>query len=145
MTNIDIIFLVIALAFVVLVGFLARLTYVATKTLKKVNITINLVQKQLANLGHEPRELIHNINDLSHDLNVKLKCLNPFFRSLSNLGEGLEKKTSSFKNKTFWKKQPSDGVNSEQNPEASKLADLVNWTLLGIKIWQQFKERREKV
>lgn len=76
MTTTEIILLIFALAFVVLVIFLARFLYVATKTVRRLNRTIS------------------GVNLITFDAQQKLKTLNPLFHSLSNLGKTLQKKTN---------------------------------------------------
>src|SRR5437016_5648192 len=84
MTPVEIAILVSVLAFVVLVIFLGKFLYTTCKTLEKV-------QKQLDDLGNQPKDILL-------DVQTKMKCLDPLFNALSNVGVGLEYKTSSFRN-----------------------------------------------
>lgn len=138
MTPSEIIFLVIGIAIVVLVIFLVRTLFIAGKTLKKVNHLIVSVQKQVDNLGHEPRNLLRNVNDISSDFNSKMKCLNPLFGAVEDVGEGLQFKTNSFKER-FQQNRVKEERNVDGEDEPYK--DLVDLVTLGVKFWSKYKKR----
>jgi len=78
MDTYQIIFLVIAIAIVVLVAFIVRFLCKAEKTLT-------------------------NLNVLSEDLNSKMQCIHPFFRMISVVGEGLEYRAASLNRQHLFK------------------------------------------
>jgi uncharacterized protein YoxC len=143
MTVFDICLIIISLSFFVLVIYLILLIVSLRKTLSKVNRSMVLLQKRVEELGHQPRDLIHTINAISADVYGKLRSLDPLFRSLHNVGEGVENKTKSFKEKTFWvpgREKLRDEFQDEDDHGTA--SDLLDWALLGVNIWQKFKKKR---
>jgi uncharacterized protein YoxC len=143
MTPNEIIWLVVAIFIILLIICLGWLIITLCNTLTKVNGTLDATQKHIDKLGDEPRDIIRNVNEISGDVLYKMKCLNPIFHSVSNLGECLECRTTPLRNKAFWSsmKEKVDLDREELTPTTEdKVADLVNWGLLGLKVWQQFKK-----
>lgn len=143
MTAFDISFLIIAIAFAILVVFLVLFIVSLRKTLKRVDQSIVILQKKVNELGHEPQELIHNASAITADIYGKLRYLDPLFRTVHNLGESLETKTSRFKEKTFWvpnRKLGEPTFEEEEGHKQSTASDVLEWALLGINIWKKFKK-----
>jgi uncharacterized protein YoxC len=122
MTPIEIACLVSALAFVVLVIFLARFLHTTCKTLQKAAKTLD------------------DLDAVTRDVEGKMKCLDPLFRAASNVGEGLEFKTSAFKNVCFCKACRAR-LDASNACEESASAKWVHLALMGANIWQDFKTR----
>lgn len=141
MSVVEIIFLIIAISFVVLVIFFIKLFCSASKTLDKATQTIESLQRQLDDLGHEPRNLIRHANEISANTVEKMKQLNPFFRAIANIGEEIEYKTAQSKETLLCRHLRSKSYGASEARE-SQLAELIEWGLLGVSIWQKFKERR---
>lgn len=117
----EILLLILTIVFVILAGYLINLIIAATKTLE------------------EAKKALSPLNEISLDLQKKISYLDPLFRAVSNLGEGLEMKTASLKEQHYWK-CVSQNVNKEKSDDT--VADLIEWALLGAGIWQKFKGRR---
>lgn len=126
MTPNEIIFLIVALTFILLVIFLIRFICVSCKTLNKVTETTDSLKKQLDSLGLEPRDLMRHTNEISLDLRNKLRHLEPFFKATENIGTSFEYKSSSYR----------------QIPEENTLNEIIDWVVLGMSLWQRFKKRR---
>lgn len=138
----DIILLIVAIAFLILVIFLAQFLYTACTTLKNANQVLDSVKNQLDNFENHPRDLVHSVNEITQDVNRKMKCIDPWFRLISQLGEVAENKACSFTQKGIldrFKEKVSE------NPEAKNFtdSDLIEFALLGLKLWQKFQTRRE--
>lgn len=128
MTPFEIILLIFALAFVLLVIFLAKLLNTASNTLSSV-------QKQIEDLGHEPRNLVRHANEIAVNLNHKLKNLDPLFHTVANIGEALECKTTR-------SPQPEHGEKVQWNSEESKWSDVADLVIAGANLWQKIKRSR---
>lgn len=141
MTPLEISFLVIALAFVVLVIFLGKFLHTTCKTLQKVTQTLEAVQRQVDDLGHEPRNIFQRTNEIACDVQAKMKCIDPLFRALSNVGEGLEFKTSMYRDVSICRccKAKLDASNAF---EENNVTRCIRLALLGIRILQDLKTRR---
>ena len=141
MTTVEIILLVVAIAFVFLSIYLVRLICASCKTLSKINQTVDSLQKQLDDLGHEPRDLIHHVNEISADVQGKMKSIDPLFRAVSNVGEELELRTALLKEKSLYKYFRSKSA-SFSSLEDDTPVEFIEWALLGINLWQKFKRGR---
>jgi len=119
----EILLLILTIIFVILAGFIINLVIAATKTLKEVN------------------QAILPLKAISMDLTQKMNYLNPLFRAVSNLGEGLEVKTAALKEQHNWN-CVSEKIIAEKEKSDDTVADLIEWAVLGVSIWQKFKRRR---
>lgn len=128
MTPSEIILLIIAIIVFILVIFLSWFLYTAIKTLRKVNQTIGLIKSQIHDLGQNPKHLIRNITDISCDVHKMLRCVSPYFRTISFLGEKLEDKVT-------------ENGEEDSEKENNQVSDAVNMCLLGMKLWKNFKKR----
>jgi uncharacterized protein YoxC len=141
MTTVEIIFAIIALGFILLVIFGVRFLCVGCKTLNKVNETVDSVKRQLDDLGHEPRDLMHHTNEISAEILTKMKHLDPFFRAAANIGEELECKTYFYKENAFCKFISSKFRPTDECKE-NTVVECIEWALVGINLWKKLKQRR---
>lgn len=88
---------VIALAFVALVIFLIKVLQSAAKSLDNVSSTLVDVQKTIEELTYEVKQTIRNVNDITVDVEHKLKQVDPLMETVKNLGEILNDVTLSSK------------------------------------------------
>jgi uncharacterized protein YoxC len=141
MTAGEIIWLVVAVFIVLLIIFIIKFLIDLSKTQKSVDLTLGTVQKQINNLGDEPRDLIHNANQITSDIHHKMKCLNPLFHTVSNVGENFEYQTSNLKERSYWR-SVKEKIELEEPPSTptDKASDLANWALMGLKVWQNFRK-----
>lgn len=129
MTPSEIIFLIIAIIVFILVIFLSWFLYTAIKTLRKVNQTIGLIKNQIHDLGQNPKHLIRNVTEISCDVHKMLRCVSPYFRTISYLGEKLEDKVV------------EKEVGEYDEKDDGQVSDALNMCLLGMKLWKKFKKR----
>lgn len=134
MTPVEIAVLVCALAFVVLVVFLINFLCTLCKTL-------TALRKQVEDLGHEPRDILHHTHEVVADVQGKMKCLDPLFHAISNVGEGLEFKTSAFKEVSICRccKAKLDAANAGEENTAMRFMRLA---LVATRIWQDLQSRK---
>ncbi len=109
MTPVEIAYIVVAVAIVALVIFLAVFLYKASKAVEQVN------------------QLIENSN-------YKMRSLDPFFNALCNVGEGLEERTSSFKEHIHCQCCSSQ--------KKSPVEQYLRLALLGTRIFNDIQTRR---
>lgn len=88
---------IIALAFVALVIFLIKVLQSAAKSLDNVSSTLVDVQKTIEELTYEVKQTIRNVNDITVDVEHKLKQVDPLMETVKNLGEILNEVTLSTK------------------------------------------------
>ncbi|NMO97277.1 DUF948 domain-containing protein [Paenibacillus lemnae] len=88
---------VIAVAFAVLVFFLIKTLKSATVSLDKVTQTLQDVQKTIDELSYEVKQTIRNTNDITADVQHKMKQIDPVMVTVKNLGEALSEVTYAVK------------------------------------------------
>ncbi|MGG3283653.1 DUF948 domain-containing protein [Paenibacillus solani] len=88
---------IIALAFAVLVFFLIKTLKAATQSLEKVTSTLQEVQKTVDELTYELKQTIRNTNDITVDVQHKMKQIDPVMDTVKNLGEALSEVTYAVK------------------------------------------------
>lgn len=99
---------IIAIAFAILVFFLIKTLKAATSSLDKVTQTLQEVQTTIDELSYEVKQTIRNTNDITVDVQHKMKQIDPVMDTVKNLGEALSEVT-------FAVKQVSSGVVSKFN------------------------------
>ncbi|OAB40947.1 DUF948 domain-containing protein [Paenibacillus glacialis] len=90
---IEISVVIIAVAFAVLVVFLINTLRAATKSLEKTTQTLQEVQMTIEELGYEVKQTVRHANDITVDLQSKMKQIDPVIESVHNLGEVLSEVT----------------------------------------------------
>lgn len=128
MSTMEISVLIIAIAFVVLVIFLSFVLIATVKLIKQLTKTVSTVDETIKEMTDEGMYLIQDINE-------KVSALNPFFQTLSLLGERLKEKTENWENR-------EEVVFEEEREKKSKLTNILEWVALGFSLWSQAKKRR---
>ena len=118
MSTLEIIVLVAVVAFFILAIFGAMFLYSTCKAMQKVTQTLESIKKQIDDLDHEPRELLHHANEITSNVHGKMKCLDPIFHSVKRVGEGLEER------------------------DQDTLVESVDLAIKAIRLWQDIKKRR---
>ncbi|SFL52987.1 DUF948 domain-containing protein [Salibacterium qingdaonense] len=139
--------LIIAIAFAVLVIFLARTLHNLTNVLGGVNKTVEKLPDQLDDVMKETGVVIHNSNETLLDLNEKMRTLNPLFYILGDAGEASRKLSSSLVDMTdSMKKNTDEAKEKADNRDLGGLyggAALVYYLFQKRKALKGFKEGNE--
>lgn len=141
MTPIEIAFLVFDIIFVVIAIFLIKFLKNASCTLQKATLTAEAVQKQLDDLGDKPKEFLCRANEITADLQNKMKCADPLFRALSNVGERLECKSLAYKEQVFCRCCQAK-LQCKDTVQASTTAQYIHLAMAALELWQDLKKRR---
>lgn len=94
---IEISVLIIAAAFAILVFYLIKTLKAATNSLDKVTQTLQEVQTTIDELSYEVKQTIRNTNDITEDVQHKMKQIDPVMVTVKNLGEALSEVTYAVK------------------------------------------------
>lgn len=121
MTTTEILLLIGLVAFVLLVGFLIALTLKLIYTLKNIDRVVN------------------NTDTLTKDAALKMECIHPMFRIMSNLGEGLEYKSLAYKNEAIFKECVREYMGKKK--EENLYVDLIDLAVLSAKLWKDLKKK----
>ncbi|MGG6313959.1 DUF948 domain-containing protein [Paenibacillus macerans] len=84
---------VAAAAFVVLVAYLVKTLKAAERSLQTTTETLQEVQKTIDELGSEVKQIVRQANDLTGDIQHKMKQIDPVLESVKNAGEVLSEVT----------------------------------------------------
>ncbi|GAB6992417.1 DUF948 domain-containing protein [Paenibacillus pini] len=84
---------IIAVAFAVLVFYLIKTLLAAKDSLEKTTQTLQEVQQTIDELGYEVKQIVRHANDITVDLQSKMKQIDPVMNSVKNLGEVLSEAT----------------------------------------------------
>ncbi|MFB5678623.1 DUF948 domain-containing protein [Paenibacillus terreus] len=88
---------IIAVAFAVLVFFLVRTLRSASASLEKVTDTLLEVQKTINELSYEVKQMLRHANDITVDVENKMKQIDPVVTTVKNLGDVLAEITAAGK------------------------------------------------
>lgn len=157
---IEISVVIIAVAFAVLVLFLIKTLKAATQSLEKTSQTLQEVQKTIDELGYEVKQTIRHANDITVDLQSKMKQIDPVMDSVHNLGEVLSEVTYAAKqlSSTVMDKMKKNNVKSSSKitpstaeqrtvqsyaavneTKESKNTSWVKYVDVAAGIWQKFR------
>jgi len=118
---IEISVVIIAVAFAVLVVFLINTLRAATKSLEKTSQTLQEVQKTIEELGYEVKQTVRHANDITVDLQAKMKQIDPVIESVHNLGEVLSEVTYAAKQLSSTVMDKMTKKNNNDTPPASNI------------------------
>lgn len=121
LTMIEISVVIIAVAFAVLVVFLINTLRAATKSLEKTSQTLQEVQKTIEELGYEVKQTVRHANDITVDLQAKMKQIDPVIESVHNLGEVLSEVTYAAKQLSSTVMDKMTKKNNNNTPPASNI------------------------
>ena len=122
MGTVEIILLLGVLVFTALVWYIVRLILRLEKTLVRVD------------------RVFDSVHLLSLDASNKMDCIQPIFRAISAVGEGLEHKASAFKEEAVY----NDLVmrHTENHVEKDAAQDLTDMALSGVRLWKKIKHKK---
>lgn len=140
MTPIEIILVVIALTFIVLVVFAVKVSNALICSLKNINVTLASLHKQINDLDDRPRNLLEQANTFSTNLNQKMKCLDPLFNSISNIGEGIECATTKYKEAALLKFLDERMNEKKEESKSESISDGIDLALRALNLWQKLKK-----
>lgn len=163
---------IIAVAFAILVFFLIKTLKAATVSLDKVTQTLQEVQKTIDELSYEVKQTIRNTNDITVDVQHKMKQIDPVMDTVRNLGEALSEVTyavkevssgvvSKFKQSRMERKKPQpiqqaaqpltsqertfqsyDSVYNES--QTSNPGKWLNYVDMAVGLWSKFRRQKAR-
>lgn len=133
---------IIAFAFLGLVIYLIFVLNEFRSTLKNLNKVIATMEPQLNSFANESTQLANTTNHIALDVQKKLEAFDPLFKSVSNIGEGIEQRTSYLNRKRCdferTRKLEQEHEAFEHEEQIYKIVDFIE---LGIIFWQTLKKR----
>ncbi|MFC7320289.1 DUF948 domain-containing protein [Halobacillus campisalis] len=128
--------LIAALAFGVLVIFLARTLVAVRRTMNNVADTLEGVEKQMEGITLETTALLNKTNKLAEDVSVKSQSLNPLVDGVKGIGETVQEFNHSIRS-------ISKGLTRSAHNHTDSAAQAMKWGQVAINLWK--KARKEDV
>lgn len=140
---IEISVVIIALAFCILVFYLVTTLKAANRSLNQLQDTVTKLEKQVESLSQESVKLVQNANDITEDVQSKMRSLDKLFTSAAQVGETVHEVTSSVK-------QVSASVTNTLNTKVNRtlktneqpVSELMQWVSLTMGLVQRVKDWR---
>jgi uncharacterized protein YoxC len=126
----------IAVAFMVLVIYLARTLKALQGTLTSVSTTLVGLEKQLNGVTKETTELLQKTNALADDIQDKTERLTSVVDAVKDVGTTVSKFNGTLKNLTS-----SFDIQVEQNKE--KVSQIVQWSNVILELKDKWTERKQ--
>ncbi|MEH6994167.1 DUF948 domain-containing protein [Neobacillus drentensis] len=130
----------IAIAFLVLVIYVAKTLTSLQETLSSVSKTLIGLEKQLDGVTQETTELLQKTNALADDIQEKSKSLNSVVSAVKDVGSTVNKFNGTLKNLT-----DSFDIQVEENKE--KVSQIVQWSNVFLELkdkWNTKKKEKEE-
>lgn len=125
----------IAIAFLVLVIYLARTLNSLQETLSSVSKTLTGLEKQLDGVTQETTALLQKTNALADDLQEKSKSIGSVVTAVKDVGVTVNKFNGTLKNLT-----DSFDIQVEENKE--KISQIVQWGNVFMELKDKWTSRR---
>jgi len=126
--------IIVALAFAVLVGYLAGMIKATQRTLNNVADTLEGMEKQLEGITTETTLLLQKTNDLAEDINDKIAKLNSVFDGVEEIGD-------TFNNLTHSVKKMSAKISTSADDDVEKATEAVKWGTAVLNVWKNRKNK----
>ena len=127
----------IAIAFLVLVIYLAKALQSLSLTLESVSKTLDGLEKQLNGVTNETTVLLHKTNAIADDIQQKSESLNSVVDAVKDVGV-----TVSHFNQTLQSISRKVDKQVEQNKD--KLLQVIQWGNVFMELKDKWKERKQK-
>lgn len=128
---------VIAVAFAVLVYFLAQTLQSAQKTMDDLASTLEGIQVQMKGLNEETTELLHRTNLLASDVQKKSQSLNSIFNAVEGFGDSLGDINTSVR-------KVASRIEQDGQENAGKVATALQWGRAAVDLFQRWQSGRGK-
>jgi uncharacterized protein YoxC len=125
----------IAIAFLVLVIYVAKTLNSLKETLSSVSKTLTGLEKQLDGVTAETTVLLQKTNALADDIQAKSEKLNSVVNSVKDVGTTVTKFNGTLKNLT-----DSFDIQVEQNKE--KISQIVQWGNVFLELKEKWNARK---
>jgi uncharacterized protein YoxC len=127
---------IIAIAFLVLVIYLAKTLNSLKETLTSVSKTLTGLEQQLDGVTKETTELLQKTNALADDIQEKSKSLNSVVTAVKDVGSTVNKFNGTLRTLT-----DSFDIQVEENKE--KISQIVQWSNVFFELKDKWNAKKE--
>ncbi|HSU78814.1 MAG TPA: DUF948 domain-containing protein [Candidatus Angelobacter sp.] len=125
----------LAIAFTILVIFVAQTLKSAQHSLNKVSETLGEVVQQMDGITSETTKLLHKTNVMAEDLYGRTKALNPVFDSIEGIGESIQTVNASIR-------RMSNVVTEKSEKYSEEVVRVLQWGDAAMSFWNKWKPKR---
>lgn len=126
-----------AIAFLILVIYLAKTLTSLQKTLNSVAHTLDGLEGQLKGITTETTELLHKTNELADDLKQKSENLNTAVMAVKDVGTSIQSFNTSIQ-------KVSNKVVTEIENNQEKISQIVQWGNIALEMRDKWKARKKQ-
>lgn len=126
----------IAIAFLVLVIYLAKALNSLQATLTSVSGTLKGLEKQLEAVMGETHQLLQKTNELADDIHQKSKNLNSVVEAVKGVGTTVSKFNGTLQNIT-------NSVDQSVEESKEKVSQIIQWSNIFLELKDKWQERKE--
>ncbi|MBR7553750.1 DUF948 domain-containing protein [Allobacillus sp. SKP8-2] len=127
--------LIAAVAFLVLVIFLAKTLMSVSKTLDNVSTTLESVEKQMQGISEETTLLLQKTNYLADDISEKTAKTTVLFDGIKGIGQTVNEFNHSLQ-------QLSREVQQQAGEQAPQASQAMKWGEAAIHLWKSYKGKK---
>lgn len=127
----------IAIAFFVLVIYLAKTLKSLQRTLDSVSNTLAGLEKQIEGVTTETTLLLKKTNALADDIQKKSESLNSIVNSVKNIGDSVNKFNHSIKNMT-------NSLDKQVEENKEKVSQIMQWSSVLFELKDKWKAKKAK-
>jgi uncharacterized protein YoxC len=127
---------IVAIAFLILVIYLAKTLTSLQKTLNGVAHTLNGLEGQLEGITTETTALLHKTNELAEDLKQKSEHLNTAVIAVKEVGTSIQSFNTSIQ-------KVSNKVIAEVENNQEKISQIVQWGNIALEMRDKWKSRKK--
>ncbi len=125
--------IIAALAFAVLVIYLAGTLKATQRTLNNVANTLEGLEKQMEGITVETAALLNKTNRLAEDILEKSEKMNTLVEGIQGIGESVKQFNGSLQ-------KVSDGIVEESEKNKENVAQAVKWGQAILELWKKYKK-----
>jgi uncharacterized protein YoxC len=136
---------VVAVMLSILILYTVSLMKTAKLTMQQANQSLSQMQLDLKTIKQEATSVMQDTNLLIKDVQTKMHAFDPLFASVNQTGEVLAQLTGSAKQISAAVNQVTGGVYNKASDNKDRIADVMEMTKAGIKLWQKFQSIRHSL
>jgi uncharacterized protein YoxC len=135
----------IAAAFIVLVYFLVKTLISAKASLEQVTETLAHIDAKVDAISQETVKLMHTTQQITDDVQGKMKSVDTLFRSIGQVGESVSQVSASVKQVSATVSDSVRRAGDRVNRERNQVAEVMEWATLGLQLWRKWQSRKRSV
>lgn len=123
---------IVAIAFTVLVVYVAKTLKATERTLSNVSNTLEGLEKQMEGITVETTALLNKTNGIAEDLGEKTQKFNSVFEGVKDVGDSIQQFNKSVRS-------ISTNITDSVEKNSDKAAQALQWGNVAIDFWNKVK------